>query len=131
MGRYDRVRERTGWSPPAGETTRYRDDVTALLALSRDADPRARRVAAKNLCPCHVRAIYPMVWKRLLELARDPDPGVRTDAVHALSDGSPAVFWPSVLSTLTALYNDPDRRVRKQVRRVLAGYRRTGNINVG
>jgi HEAT repeat protein len=130
MGKYDLVRARSGWAPPAGDATSRRADIPGLLSLSRDPDPRARRVAAKNLCPCHVRMNDPRIWRRLVELSQDPDPGVRSDAVHALADGSPRAFEQDVLQALAALANDPDRKVRRQVRRVLAAHRRSGTVNV-
>ena len=130
MGRYDRVRERTGWVPPAGETVQRRDAIAVLLTLSYDSDPLTRRVAAKNLCPCHLRANHASALERLIKLAHDADAGVRADSIHALADGSPSVLRARIVEVFEALYNDPDPRVRKQVRRVLTGHRRTGNVNV-
>jgi HEAT repeat protein len=130
MGRYDAVRARTGWGLPHQDAPHAQDALAGLLALSEDPDARARRVAAKHLCPCHIRADVPEVWDRLLELARDPDAGVRRDAVHALGDGSPRHRHAQILEVLTSLRNDPDRKVRRQVWQVLAAYRRTGRINV-
>lgn len=129
MGRYDAVRARTGLGLPHEDAARGHATLAGLPALSQDPDARARRVAAKHLCPCHVRADVPEVWDRLLELARDPDAGVRRDAVHALGDGSPRHRQAQILEVLTSLRNDPDRKVRRQVWRVLAAYRRTGRIN--
>jgi HEAT repeat protein len=130
MGKYAIVQRRVGWSPPAGNAIRRRSDIPELLKLSQDRDPRARRIAAKNLCPCHLRINEPKVWERLLELACDADPGVRSDAVHALGDGSPSEWRDRIVRTLLSLQNDSAEKVRKQVRRVLAEYRRTGSVNV-
>ena len=48
--------------------------MAELIELSRDPDPKARKVALANLCPCHVRADLPAVWDRALEMDADPDP---------------------------------------------------------
>jgi HEAT repeat protein len=130
MGKYDTVRARTGWGLPHQDAPLAPDALAGLLALSADPDPRARRVAAKHLCPCHLRTDVPEVWDRLQELARDPDAGVRRDAVHALGDGSPRHRQAQVLEVLASLRNDPDRKVRRQVWRVLAAHRRSGRVNV-
>jgi HEAT repeat protein len=130
MGKYDIVRDRFGWGPPEGEARRSPADIPQRLALSTDPDPKVRRVAAKNLCPCHLRVNDARAWDRLIALSRDPDPGVRSDAVHALGDGSPRALKARVVEALCELQNDPDGKVRKQVRRVLSAYRRSGRVNV-
>ena len=129
VGRYDHVVRATGFGPPDGNVRHGRREVDRLLALSEDPDPMARRIAAKNLCPCHVRADVPEVWERLFALVRDPDPGVRADVVHALADGSPQRLEARVAEALRGLRSDPDRLVRRQANRVLGNYARSGRIN--
>ncbi len=127
MSRYERAVEKTGLNfHDESQPT----DVTLALECSYDADAKVRRVAAKTLCPCHVRANVTEVWERLLEMTSDPDAGVRADVVHALADGSPRERAPEIAAALESLYNDPDRKVRKRVRMVLSAYRRTGRVNV-
>jgi hypothetical protein len=88
MGKYDRVTERTGWGVPGrSETTRSADEVTELIELTHDADPKVRKIALTNLCPCHVRADFPTAWDRVLEMTDDPEPLVRRAVVHMLADG--------------------------------------------
>lgn len=131
MGKYDRVLERTGWGVPgAHDTSRSRAEITELITLSRDPDPRTRKIAVMNLCPCHVRANIPDAWDRVLAMTHDPDPMVRRAVVHMLADGSPQERSAEVVTALDELRGDPDRIVRRDVTRVLASYRRTGRINV-
>jgi HEAT repeat protein len=130
MATYAKATKRTGLRPPGGDARTSPDDIHELLELTNDDDPKVRRLATKNLCPCHVRADVPQVWDRLFDMLDDPDPGVRRDAVHALGDGSPRERAAEIASALEPLYNDPDRTVRKHVRRVVTAYRRTGRVNV-
>jgi HEAT repeat protein len=131
MGKYDRVRERTGWGVPGqSDTSRTADEVAELIELSRDPDPKVRKVALANLCPCHVRADHRAAWDRILEMDGDPDPVVRRAVVHMLADGSPRYRAPEVAGALERMRNDPDRVVRRQVRMVLHIYNRTGRINI-
>lgn len=89
-----------------------------VLEFTHDPDPLVRRLAAKALCPCHVKADLPEVWDRLVEMTDDPDAGVRLDVVHALGDGSPRERGPEI-----ALAPPLDREG-------LSAYRRTGRVNV-
>ncbi len=107
-----------------------RADIADLIALSSSACAGERADAVRAMCPCEVRANVPTVWRRLLELAEDPDPKVRRSALHNLCDGSPAEYRSEVLATLERMSHDPDDKVRRQARHVLAGYRRTGKVNV-
>jgi hypothetical protein len=54
MGRYAHVTRRTGWGVPRGAFCPSDDQLRELLGLMLDCDPDVRRVAVKNLCPCHV-----------------------------------------------------------------------------
>jgi HEAT repeat protein len=130
MGRYRSVERRTGFGVPDENVRHDPEAVTHLLALSHDSDPRARRVAVKNLCPCHIRADVPAVWPRLFMLSSDPDPGVRADVVHALTDGSPRRLETQVVAALEAMRHDPDRTVRRQVNRALSHRTSRGGVNV-
>ena len=133
MGKLDegvrRVREQVGVGPPAPGTRRTDEQVDALLELTYDDDPSVRRVAAKNLCPCHVQADRDDVWERFFELARDPDAGVRFDVFHAMIDGSPRRLEHRVVQVLEIMQHDPDPKRRRQARQHLARYRRTGRLN--
>ena len=64
------------------------------------------------------------------EMASDPDVTVRSLVLHNCCDGSPAARREEVLAVIEALQRDTDRRLARRARGVLAGYRRTGKINV-
>jgi hypothetical protein len=127
-GKWKRIAEQVGVGLPAGEGHTAQDDLDGLLELSRSAESRARQLACKNMCTCHVRADDNRVWMRLLELVADPDPRVRGDVIHAITDSTPAARVPAVVQALESRHNDPDERIRRQVRKTLAHYRRTGKI---
>jgi hypothetical protein len=131
MGKYDRVRAATGWGiPGADETSRSQDEVCELIDLTRDGDPKVRKIALVNLCPCHVRHNFPEAWDRILEMTDDPEPIVRSAVVHMLADGSPRERQPEVLAAFESMRHDPDRKIRRTVHRVLEAYRRTGRVNI-
>jgi hypothetical protein len=131
VGKYGKVRKTTGWGVPArpthlGPPIRFDE----LVCLTRHADPKVRKVAVVNLCPCHARANFPAAWDRILEMISDPEPLVRRAVVHMLADGSPRERQGEVIEAMMALRNDPDRTVRRHVRLVLDNYRRRGRVNV-
>jgi hypothetical protein len=131
MGKYDSVRERTGWGIPGpGDTARTQEEIDELIELSFDDDPKVRRIAVVNLCPCHVRADFGVAWDRILAMTTDPSPIVRRQVVHMLADGSPNHRQDEIVAALDSMRNDNDKVVRKQVRHVLGVYRRTGRINI-
>ena len=130
MGKYAHAMAKTGLPLPGGDACTAGADIPRLLELTYDDDPKVRRLAAKNLCGCHVRADHPEIWDRVLELLGDPDAGVRADAVHALGDSSPNHRVHDFAAALEPLYNDPDPHLRKRVRKVIMAYRRTGSVNV-
>jgi hypothetical protein len=128
VGRWSKITEKTGVGLPAGEGRTARDAIGGLLELSRSQESRARQLACRNLCTCHVRADDNRVWTRLLELVEDPDPRVRGDVIHAITDSTPAPRVPVVVQALESRHNDPDAGIRRQVRKTLAHYRRTGKV---
>lgn len=128
MGRWIRIAEKAGVGLPAGEGRTARDAIDGLLELSWSQESRARRLACRNLCTCHVRADDDRVWTRLLELIGDPDPRVRGDVIHAITDSTPAPRVPAVIRALESRHNDPDGGIRRRVRKTLAHYRRTGKV---
>lgn len=106
------------------------ETISEYLQRTHDPDPRKRRAALKDLCPCHVRADIPELWERIFELLADEEGSVRDQALHALGDGSPAHLEERIVEATEALYNDPHPDVRKKARRMLNAYRRTGRWNV-
>lgn len=128
MGRWKRVEEKVGVGLPAEDRRTTEDALDVLLELSRSEDSRARQLACKNLCTCHVRADYGRVWTRLLELVEDPDPLVRGDVIHAITDSTPGSRVPAVIQALESRHDDPDPGIRRRVRKTLAHYRRTGKV---
>ena len=120
--------EKAGVGLPAPEGRTARDAIDSLLELSWSEESRARQLACRNLCTCHVRADDDRVWTRLLELAGDPDPRVRGDVIHAITDSTPAPRVPAVVRALESRRNDADVGIRRQVRKILAHYRRTGKV---
>jgi len=54
----------------------------------------------------------------------------RRAPVHALSDGSPRALRAEVIAALEGLAHDPDERLRRQVRRLLAHHRWSGEIDI-
>lgn len=107
-----------------------RADIADLIALSSSTNASERTDAVRAMCPCEVRANVPTVWRRLLELSDDPDPKVRRSVLHNLCDGSPAEYRKDVLAALERMSQDTDDKVRRQARHVLAGYRKSGKVNV-
>jgi HEAT repeats len=126
VGRWSKITEKAGAGLPAGEGRTAKDAIDGLLQLSRSEESRARQLACRNLCTCHVRADDDRVWMRLLELVRDRDPRVRGDIIHAITDSTPRV--PAVIQALESRHNDPDVGIRRRVRKTLAHYRRTGKV---
>lgn len=105
-------------------------DIQHLLAqtYSGDADERAR--AVRELCPCHLKRNLPEVWGRMIALQTDPERCVRTQVLHVLADGSPREYEAQVVAAVQNLAQDDDDKIRRNARKVLAKYRKSGNINV-
>ena len=106
------------------------NDVEYLLQLTKDTNPSVRKEAVRELCPCELKFNNQAVWDRLIEMGSDADLGVRRNVVHVLCDGSPRERQAEVLQALEGMYQDPDRKLRRQIRGLLAHYKRTGKINV-
>ena len=131
MGRYAHVTRRTGWGIPRVDVRPSDEQLQELLTLTQDRDPNVRRVAVKNLCPCHVQRDLSEVWRRLLELTCDPDPGVRMDVLHNLTDGSPPELAARVVAVVEELMSDPADKVRRYAGFLRARQVRRGKVNVG
>ena len=131
MGRYANVTRLTGWTVPRTGFCPTEQQVDELLSLTQARDPDIRRVAVKNLCPCHVQRNRGDVWARLLQLTSDPNPGVRMDVLHNLTDGSPADLAHEVVTTVEALMHDPDEKVRGYAVFLRARQKQLNRVNVG
>jgi len=105
-------------------------DVGIFLDQTYDRDPRVRRSAVTHLCPCHVKRNHEPVWDRMVAMATDADPKVRNWVLHVLTDGSPRSRQQEVVQVLEQLHDDPDPKLRRKARKILAHYRRTGDLNV-
>jgi HEAT repeat protein len=103
--------------------------LTALIDRTRDEDPRIRRAALRELCPCDLKRNLDPAWDRVLEMVDDPDASVRSIVLHTLCDGSPEERITEVVGALEKLAQDPDRRLRRRARDILAKHRRTGRVN--
>ena len=102
-----------------------------LLERSYDPDPAVRRDAVRALCPCKLKSEDLRAWERVFELTGDPDLGVRRNAFHGIIDGLPRHLTPRAADVLEGMREDTDPRLRRNVRKVLARYRRTGRIDEG
>ena len=71
----------------AGDVRVRRAQVDQLLALSGSSSAEDRLVAAKFLCPCHVRGRTDDIWDAVVRLMADDDPRIRFAAWHTLEDG--------------------------------------------
>lgn len=106
------------------------NDIQSLLAQTYSADADDRAEAVRELCPCHLKRNLPEVWQRMIALQADPERCVRTQVLHVLADGSPHEYEAQVVSAVQRLAQDSDEKIRRNARKVLAKYRKSGNINV-
>ena len=104
--------------------------IEIALEETYDQDPRVRKRATRELCPCEVKHDVPLVWSRLFELTKDPDINVRRIALHTLIDGPPHRYETEVISALEGMRKDPDLKLRRWVRKQLARFSSTGMINL-
>jgi hypothetical protein len=131
MGRYANVTRLTGWGVPRAGFCPTDQQVDELLALTQARDPDIRRIAVKNLCPCHVRRNRSDVWTRLLQLIEDPNPGVRMDVLHNLTDGFSPDLAADVVTAVETFLHDLDPTVRGYAAFLRARQVRRGTVNVG
>ena len=131
MGRYANVTRLTGWGIPQAGFCPTDRQVDELLLLTRARDPDIRRVAVKNLCPCHLQRVRTDVWDRLLQLTSDSNPGVRMDVLHNLTDGSPPELAKNVVHAVEALMDDPDDTVRGYAAFLRRRQIRLERVNIG
>ncbi|MDA1190827.1 MAG: hypothetical protein O3A46_03975 [Candidatus Poribacteria bacterium] len=100
-----------------------------IIEASYDPDPKVRKQAARDLCPCELKMNYAPAWNRLLELIHDDDADVQRIAFHTLTDGSPREREAEIIEAIKALENVKEPKLRRQVRRTLMQYRTKGKIN--
>jgi HEAT repeats len=103
----------------AGERRISRAQADELLALSRSDDAEDRLVAARLLCPCHVRGRTEDMWEAIVALMSDDDPRIRSAAWHTFEDGGvPA--GDGVVERLEALLaRETDEGVRRLAKEVV------------
>ena len=56
-----------------GPDPRDEGEIEAALRLTRHPDPRVRREAVHELCPCRLKANHQEVWDSLMAMAADED----------------------------------------------------------
>jgi len=95
-----------------GEARVSRAQVAELQALAVSGDPDERLVAAKFLCPCHVRGRTEAIWRTVLALMADADPRVRFAAWHTLEDGGVPREGGMLERLEAALEKEGDAKVR-------------------
>jgi len=93
-------------------------------------DPRIRKAALRDICPCRIKKNVDQFWRRIMEMADDENDEVRYQVLHNLCDGSPRSMEEEVIALLEKLHNDKSKKVRRQVHRVLTSYRKTGKWNI-
>lgn len=102
-----------------GEKEIGREQVAEMLELACSADAEDRLIAARNLCPCHVKGRIPAVWNALYQMMEDSDRRVRFAAWHTLEDGG-LPKDPEELARLEQLYTaETDVKVKRFAGQIL------------
>jgi restriction endonuclease Mrr len=105
--------------------------IESFIEQTKSVKAIDRKQALKEMCPCRVLKDIDVIWERVLEMAEnEPDADVRYQIMHTLCDGSPKHRETQVIEALEKMWSDPNEKLRRQVRRVLASYRRTGEWNI-
>ncbi len=60
------------------------ETISDYIKRTYDPNPRKRKQALKDLCPCHVRQDIPQVWERIFEMLSDEEGTVTSYAVWPL-----------------------------------------------
>ena len=113
-----------------GERRVGREDIELLLEMSRSDNPEEREVAAKYLCPCHVRRRIDEVWKALYRMMEDADVRVRRASWHTLEDGG-RIDNPQMDEILDrALRTERDVQVRRFVKMFTVAKERKEEVEI-
>lgn len=104
-------------------------EILKLLDETRDANPRVRKDAVRQLCPCKLKFDSDEVWARLFELTGDSDDGVRRIVFHNLTDGVPRHRTEEAVAAIEELAKDSHPKLRKNARKTIGRYRRTGVLD--
>ena len=59
------------------------ETIAEYLERTHDPDPRKRKAALKDLCPCHVRADIPQLWDRIFEMLSDDEGRIFVHLVYS------------------------------------------------
>ncbi|XP_063719749.1 uncharacterized protein LOC134846493 [Symsagittifera roscoffensis] len=106
------------------------EDVDTVVDLTKHGDPRVRRSALKQMCPCRVKQDVGPFWDRVFQMVNDEDDDVRGQVLHTICDGSPTHLESEVSDALEVFNRDPNSKIRRQAHKALTAYRKTGKWNV-
>ena len=105
-------------------------DLSKIIHLTKDADPRVKIKAVQTLCPCKIKRDFEAVYDRLFELSTDEDPKIRYQVLHNICDGSPQDYEARVMKALDNFNRDKDKKIRRAAHKVMASVLKNGNWNV-
>jgi hypothetical protein len=128
--RYVHVTQHTGFRVPVDTPPPTEAEVRDLLRLTHSPDPLTRRIAVKNLCPCHA-GVSDDVAERLFALTADPHHGVRIDVLHNLTDGLPSRYDERVRTAVEALRFDAHAKVRRYAEYLYERQERLSRVDAG